>query len=199
MSKIHDGVRKNRAKRFYNTFELSDSFVKIYNNSRTDYFIVDYEDYEKIKHDIFYWSIVRKKIGDRDENYVLTQRYDYGNIKIHNYIMNPEEGYIVDHINGNGLDNRRENLRIVTPQQNAFNRAIQTNNTSGHKGVSLVKRNNKWLARIGFNGKRIVIGTFDNYDDAVEARKMAEIKYYGEYSRQYGNVCDKTEDDISIE
>ena len=199
MSKIHDGVRKNRAKRFYNTFELSDSFVKIYNNSRTDYFIVDYEDYEKIKHDIFYWSIVRKKIGDRDENYVLTQRYDYGNIKIHNYIMNPEEGYIVDHINGNGLDNRRENLRIVTPQQNAFNRAIQTNNTSGHTGVSLVKRNNKWLARIGFNGKRIVIGTFDSYEEAVEARKMAEIKYYGEYSRQYGNVCDKTIEDINID
>ena len=199
MSKIHDGVRKNRAKRFYNTFELSDSFVKIYNNYRTDYFIVDYEDYEKIKHDIFYWSIVIKKIGDRDENYVLTQRYDYGNIKIHNYIMNPEEGYIVDHINGNGLDNRRENLRIVTPQQNAFNRAIQTNNTSGHKGVSLVKRNNKWLARIGFNGKRIVLGTFDSYEEAVEARKMAEIKYYGEYSRQYGNIQDKTIEDINID
>ena len=49
MSKIHDRVSKNRAKRFHNTFELSDSFVKIYNNSRTDYFIVDYEDYEKIK------------------------------------------------------------------------------------------------------------------------------------------------------
>ena len=199
MSKIHDMVSKNRAKRFHNTFELSDSFVKIYNNSRTDYFIVDYEDYEKIKHDIFYWSIVRKKIGDRDENYVLTQRYDYGNIKIHNYIMNPEEGYIVDHINGNGLDNRRENLKIVTQQQNAFNRAIQTNNTSGHKGVSLVKRNNKWLARIGFNGKRIVLGTFDSYEEAVEARKMAEIKYYGEYSRQYWNVCDKTEEDINID
>ena len=199
MSKIHDRVSKNRAKRFHNTFELSDSFVKIYNNSRTDYFIVDYEDYEKIKHDIFYWSIVRKKIGDRDENYVLTQRYDYGNIKIHNYIMNPEEGYIVDHINGNGLDNRRENLRIVTQQQNAFNRAIQTNNTSGHKGVSLVKRNNKWLARIGFNGKRIVLGTFDSYEEAVEARKIAEIKYYGEYSRQYGSICYKTEEDINIE
>ena len=90
-------------------------------------------------------------------------------------------------------------MRIVTPQQNAFNRAIQTNNTSGHKGVSLVKRNNKWLARIGFNGKRIVLGTFDSYEEAVEARKMAEIKYYGEYSRQYGNACDKTEDDINIE
>ena len=90
----------------------------------------------------------------------------------------------VDHIDGDTMNNTRDNLRIVTQQQNSWNRAVAINNTSGVKGVSKVKRNNKWIARIGYNGKRIVIGTFDNYDDAVEARLTVEKELYGEYSRE---------------
>lgn len=58
----------------------------------------------------------------------------------------------------------------------------QINNTSGHKGVHLNKKSGKWVARIGLNSKRITIGTYDNFEDAVKARKDAEMTYYGEFS-----------------
>lgn len=89
----------------------------------------------------------------------------------------------VDHINGNTLDNRRQNLRIVTVRQNVLNTSIRKDNTSGVTGVCWDKRKQKWLVRIYDNGKEINLGYFNDFENAVQVRKEAEEKYYGEYSR----------------
>lgn len=95
------------------------------------------------------------------------------------------EGMEIDHINGNTLDNRKENLRIVTHQQNMFNQKKPSNNTTGYKGVGFDKtghfRNKKWRASITINGKWKNLGRFTTREEAAQVRIQAEEKYYGEY------------------
>ena len=106
--------------------------------------------------------------------------------------MNAKYNEVVDHIhhpktNENKYDNRKENLRIVTQSQNCMNQHIRSNNTSGVKGVSWSKEKNKWQVKITVNYKQIHIGFFDEdkFEDAVQARKDAEEKYFGEYNLKY--------------
>lgn len=83
----------------------------------------------------------------------------------------------VDHINGDGLDNRWENLREVNHRENHRNEKLSKNNTSGVTGVSFSKKLNKWLAYIKINYKTVHLGCYLEYDDAVSSRKRAEEKY----------------------
>ena len=103
-------------------------------------------------------------------------------VYMHRDIMGCEygDGNIVDHINRDGLDNRYSNLRIVSSSVNGRNTALYKNNTSGHKGVFWSKGSNKWAAQIKVHRKGIALGYFNNINDAVEARKQGEIKYWGE-------------------
>lgn len=87
----------------------------------------------------------------------------------------------VDHINGDGLDNRRINLRIATHQQNIRNQRLSKANTSGYKGVS--KRNKRWGSCISVDGKTIHLGRFDTPEEAHEAYCQAARKYFGEFAR----------------
>lgn len=89
----------------------------------------------------------------------------------------------VDHIDGNPLNNRRSNLRIATPRQNALNSRKRIDNTSGYKGVTYRKDNNKWRARICKNGKRITLGYADTAEDAFKLYQAAAQQEYGEYIR----------------
>ena len=84
---------------------------------------------------------------------------------------------IIDHINGDGLDNRIENLREVDSFDSAKNKPLQRNNTSGVVGVRLYKPNGKWVATISNKGKKITIGYFDKKDDAIKARRDKEIEF----------------------
>lgn len=96
------------------------------------------------------------------------------------------DGMFVDHINGDTLDNRRQNLRICTNQQNCRNRTkIQKNNKTGVHGVHKDKRCNVYIASICVHGRPVVLGRFKNLDDAKQARKSAEILYYGEYRAKH--------------
>lgn len=90
----------------------------------------------------------------------------------------------VDHIDGNGLNNRRDNLRLANRSQNGANRKIGKNNSSGVKGVYWYKPRNCWRARIGVNGKEISLGHFKNIDDAKQAYKEAALLYFGEYASE---------------
>ena len=83
----------------------------------------------------------------------------------------------VDHINGVTGDNRWANLRHVTHQENQKNRAKNKNNTSDVTGVHWYKRIDKWQAKININGKKKHIGYYSDKQDAINARKKAEIKY----------------------
>lgn len=92
------------------------------------------------------------------------------------------DGRYVDHINGKTFDNRKSNLRIVNKSQNAMNKGLQNNNTSGVTGVYWHKQSSKWIAYITVDGEYIYLGSYDNFEDAVKVRKEAEEKHFGEYS-----------------
>lgn len=91
-------------------------------------------------------------------------------------------GYEVDHINGNGCDNRRANLRIATHQQNLHNQKLRSTNTSGIAGVCWSKASQKWTAEIWVSGKKHYLGLFTDFDEAVAIRRGAEIQHYKEFS-----------------
>ena len=90
--------------------------------------------------------------------------------RMHRLVMNAKHDEIVDHINNNKLDNRKENLRIVTKQQNAQNRKKQC-------GV-FQRKNDRWQAQIMVNYKNIRLGCFDTYEQALEVRLNAEQEYF---------------------
>ncbi len=83
----------------------------------------------------------------------------------------------IDHINGVRTDNRIGNLRSVTSRENSRNLKLPTNNTSGRIGVMWSGRDSKWLAVIQVDGGKKHLGYFDNFEDASNARKAAELKY----------------------
>lgn len=90
---------------------------------------------------------------------------------------------LVDHINGDTLDNRRSNLRLATVAQNNLNCTRRKDNTSGYKGVKKDKRSLKWSARIWANGKRLHLGTFNTPEEAYQAYCDASKLYHGEFGR----------------
>lgn len=97
------------------------------------------------------------------------------------FIPNPNNYPFVDHINGNKLDNRIENLRWCTQADNCRfeNHKVRSNNTSGHRGISLDKRSNKYQTEVKIAGKQIYIGKFDTLEMAIQERNK-HLMYYGE-------------------
>ena len=93
------------------------------------------------------------------------------------------EGLVIDHINGDRADNRLENLRMCTFQENHFNRGKQSNNKSGYKGVSWHKQKQKWVAQIKLDGRNKFLGFFD--DPAKAYARYCEVARgrYGEFAK----------------
>lgn len=89
----------------------------------------------------------------------------------------------IDHINGDPLDNRLDNLREATPHQNQANKGMRIDNTSGVKGVTWDKNRGLWIASLSHKRKHIHLGRYANIDEAAEAYRLGSIKYFGEYSR----------------
>ena len=87
-----------------------------------------------------------------------------------------------DHIDGNRLNNKRENIRFVTQQQNAWNHKDLSTCKSGVSGV--YKQSGRWRAHIFRDGKHISLGMYDTKEEAIEARRQGEIQYFGEYRRK---------------
>jgi hypothetical protein len=97
--------------------------------------------------------------------------------------MGEPDNMEVDHINTNKLDNRRENLRVCTRQQNNCNTNKRSDNKSGFKGVCFEKRRQKFVARIRIDGKLKHLGYFATAAAAHEEYKIAAVKYHGEFAR----------------
>jgi hypothetical protein len=118
---------------------------------------------------------------DRNNLIYFQKRLSSGKlIELHRFIMGFPEGKVVDHINGNTLDNRKNNLRVCLSRSNVRKGKIRTNNTSGYTGVKAYKNhlNYRYLATIRVNYKVIRLGWYNSFNEAVKARKQGEIKYY---------------------
>ena len=152
------------------------SILKAHNTSDNMEILIDADDYDKVKD--YCWCISK----GRKWEYAMT-RIKNETVLLHRFIMNLQSDMVVDHINGNTLDNRKSNLRICTNQQNCFNHAVSCNNSSGYTGVTWHRLANKWQVHIRFNKKTLYLGLFENIDDAVAVRKQAEKQYFGEYAR----------------
>jgi hypothetical protein len=103
-------------------------------------------------------------------------------VPMHREVMNANPGETIDHINHNTLDQRKENLRVCTVQQNQANRKMISTNTSGYKGVVWQRRHKKWRAQIRFNGKLIGLGYYDTALDAALTYDRAAVEYHGEFA-----------------
>lgn len=113
-------------------------------------------------------------------------RIDGSEILMHRFILNVPEGKQVDHINGDGLDNRRCNLRICVPSQNMMNQTNFRGGTSKFKGVSWYKAGEKWRAYINKDGRQISLGYFEDEKQAARAYDEAAAELFGEFA--YLNV-----------
>ena len=155
-----------------NIYDLSENYGvgRTYNTNNEFYF--DLEDYNKIKN--YSWH-------ENDQGYIVSSLSDNRKIRLHRLILNAEDGYDVDHVNHNKLDNRKENLRICTRQQNIFNSQVRSTNKSGKTGVWWNEKIQKWRAMITVDGKDIILGWFENIQDAIQARVDAEVKYFKDY------------------
>ena len=105
-------------------------------------------------------------------------------IHMHRIILNASDGMQVDHINGDGLDNRRSNLRLCTPSENNRNKNLSRHNKTGFKGVSVLRRKlqKPYRVQIRINKKRIQIGYYHTAEEAARAYDLAASTYHGEFA-----------------
>ena len=138
--------------------------------------IVDAADYEWLSQYKWYASE-----GHAGKCYAMSHAGRRRPVRMHRLIMKPPPGFVVDHIDGNGLNNRRSNLRICTQAQNLRNRPGRVA-TSRFKGVSFDKRRNLWAACISENDRTIHIGCFDSEIEAAFAYDLNALALAGEFA-----------------
>ena len=165
-------IQRNKENKKSNIYNLTDYKYGVGFTSNTNKeFYFDLEDYEQIKN--YCWSERIDKDG-----YSSLIAWDcilQKTIKMH-YLLGFKK---CDHKDRNLLNNRRINLRTATVSENARNRSVQKNNTSGVTGVNWYNQGNKWRAQIGYNKQIIYLGSFNDKEGAIKTRLMAELKYYG--------------------
>lgn len=135
----------------------------------------------------FYWTRnigKRVKAGDRAGSdkrgryrRIVYKGKSYSEHRLAFFFMGKPLPEQVDHINHNKLDNRWENLRAADHQINKKNYPKSKRNTSGFVGVSKSPRHNSWIAVIAVDGKNKYLGSFKSIDDAIEARRQANMRY----------------------
>ena len=161
-----------------NTYEIvNDEYYIGYTQTGKEFYF-DKEDYDLVSQ--YCWDI------DSQNGYAKTidKINNTGKLYLHRLVMgcSKGDGIIIDHINRNRVDCRKNNLRTVNEIQSAINKGIKINNTSGKVGVSWNKKLNKWESYITVDKKRLCLGLFNDFNDAEKVRIEAEEKYFGEYN-----------------
>lgn len=144
--------------------------------------LIDDEDWERIKK--YRWFIWKH----HNKFYVMSTIYnkitkETKNFSLHRLIMNFPKNMQINHIDGNGLNNQKNNLRVCTQAENLRNSKKSKNNTSGYKGVSYNKYAKKYDARIMIDHKQIFLGNFKTLELAYVAYCKASKKYHGKFGR----------------
>lgn len=147
------------------------------------YALVDDEDYKYLSR--WTWQASSR----RGRFVAYAERTDWNNgkqrrIKMHREIMKALPGVQIDHINGNGLDNRKSNLRLCTHSQNQGNRGPNRKSKTGFKGVRLhtYKDTKFWTVEFQFNKEKIYLGTFSTPRDAATAYNIKAKELWGEFA-----------------
>lgn len=151
--------------------------------TQNKYALVDDADFEWL--DSFKWH------ADKSRNtwYVKHSKHVVGTknkckiIQMHRLIMKPKGSSVVDHIDGNGLNNQRKNLRVCTTIQNSWNKRKALNNTSGYRGISFRKSRQTWLVRIMKNGKEVFNKNFKTIEEAIIECNKALEKNHENYAK----------------
>lgn len=170
----------NKAQHKYNEIEIKENYAEIiiaspkFGEQRA---IIDLEDVEKCKE--YTWTLsfckpskcfyveTTKSLGGKNQKH----------FSLHQFIMDFPNNKSIDHINHNPLDNRKENLKVCTHFENMQNKKIKA--SSGYVGITYYPKRNRWVAKITVKRKHINLGTFDNLEDAIKARKEGVEKYFG--------------------
>lgn len=142
--------------------------------------IIDDEDFDKVS--MHKWHLTTR----RHHKYASKSFRVNGKktaLQMHRFILNLyDPSKIIDHINGDGLDNRKSNIRICTHSDNAKNKILPSSNTSGFKGVCWHKNHKKFYAQIKVNHKMMFLGSFACPIEAAKAYNAAALIHHGEFA-----------------
>ena len=139
--------------------------------------LVDDEDFWTLAE--FHWYCMKNGTN----GYYAIRRENTETIYMHRLIMGAASDQEVDHKDGDGLNNRRSNLRLCSHGENMMNRALYGNNKSGATGVWWVPHAQKWRARVILNRKSHYLGYFDSFEAAVAARDKEAARLFGDFNR----------------
>lgn len=142
-----------------------------------NYAIVSDKDYKTYSR--FNWFAVK-----RHGRVYAFRGFNGKNHALHNFIKPPPKGKIIDHRDGNSLNNLRRNLRPATYAENGWNRKKNKNNRSGITGVSWSKAARRWIAQIRHENKKLHLGCFSTKEEADKAYRNAERKHRGKFARR---------------
>lgn len=174
-----------------NKYDLTGDFGVGYCSNSDSKFLFDLEDYETIKE--YCWH--------ESKGYVQTNLPGDKEIYIHRLIMKDHitnSNQVIDHIDRDPMNNRKDNLRVATQRDNARNRSAGKNNVFGVVGIRWVDRVKKWRALIMVDRKNINLGYYSSFDDAVRARLRGELRYYGEFAPQK-HLCKEYEVELEVQ
>ncbi len=165
----------------YRLWKYGYTYRRIY-LGEDEWTILDQQDYCRLKH--FKWVINGNGTKFYAARFIKIGPGKAKIMRLHREIMNPPEDLLVDHRNGDSLDNRRANLRLATHSQNTCNSRKPSSETSSRfRGVTFKKHIRKWGARIKYLRKEIYLGVFDSEIDAARAYDKAALEYHKEFAR----------------